>query len=306
MKKAIVTTTINGLTDAIHTFDKMEDWTLIVAGDLKTPKDYKLLKGIYLSPKNQEDIDKELSELIGWNCIQRRNFALLHAYELGFDYVCMVDDDNIPLENWGEKSYLDYESEIKQYNVKEICFDPIGATNYPKIWHRGFPLELIPSRDYQSVGKILVKPTIQANFWNGDPDIDAVCRMEHRPECLFDAKDFPFTSNKISPFNSQNTLLAREVMKDYFLFPHIGRMDDIWAAFYVQSLGHKVVFAEPTVYQLRNPHNLIDDMRKEYLGYEKNMELLTDITEDPSSIKKYLPLRSQDAWERYQELLSKT
>jgi hypothetical protein len=50
-------------------------------------------------------------------------------------------------------------------------------------------------------------PDIQANFWNGDPDIDAVCRMIFRPECNFKKSKFPFFSKKISPFNSQNTLL---------------------------------------------------------------------------------------------------
>ena len=38
---------------------------------------------------------------------------------------------------------------------------------------------------------------IQADFCNGDPDIDAICRMEHSPECRFKEKVFPFTSNKL-------------------------------------------------------------------------------------------------------------
>ena len=29
---------------------------------------------------------------------------------------------------------------------------------------------------------------IQADFWNGDPDIDAICRIEHAPICEFDIK----------------------------------------------------------------------------------------------------------------------
>ena len=36
---------------------------------------YKLKNGIYLSVKDQELIDKKLSDIIGWNCIERRNFA---------------------------------------------------------------------------------------------------------------------------------------------------------------------------------------------------------------------------------------
>ena len=49
-------------------------------------------------------------------------------------------------------------------------------------------------------------------------------------------------------------LTTKKIIKDYFLFPHIGRMDDIWASYYVESLGYKVVYNYPTVYQDRNEH----------------------------------------------------
>ena len=58
MKKYIVTTTINEPTEAIKKFDNLKDWNLIVAGDLKTPKNYKLKNGTYLSPKDQDKINK--------------------------------------------------------------------------------------------------------------------------------------------------------------------------------------------------------------------------------------------------------
>jgi hypothetical protein len=48
MKKVIVTTTINPPTKAIHKFDSMPDWDLVVIGDLKTPKDYALKRGAIL------------------------------------------------------------------------------------------------------------------------------------------------------------------------------------------------------------------------------------------------------------------
>ena len=76
MKKVIVTTTINHPTKAIDLFQSMDDWELVVIGDKKTPKDYQLRKGIYVSPEEQERYDKSLSDAIGWNCIQRRNFGL--------------------------------------------------------------------------------------------------------------------------------------------------------------------------------------------------------------------------------------
>ena len=54
-------------------------------------------------------------------------------------------------------------------------------------------------------------------------------------------------------------------------------MDDIWASYFVQSKGLRVLYNLPTVFQERNEHDLIKDMKKEYLGYENNLKLLNDI-----------------------------
>ena len=94
--KYIVTTTINKPTEAIHKFDNMPDWKLIVVGDKKTPSNYNLTNGIYISPEDQENHDKDLSDAIGWNCIQRRNFGLLKAHQLDAEIIATIDDDNIP------------------------------------------------------------------------------------------------------------------------------------------------------------------------------------------------------------------
>ena len=102
MKNVIVTTTIQSPTEAIEKFDSMPDWTLVVAGDLKTPKDYKLQNGVYLSPQDQEKMNRELSDAIGWNNHGRRNFGNLWAHEVGADVVAIIDDDNIPFDNWGQ------------------------------------------------------------------------------------------------------------------------------------------------------------------------------------------------------------
>ena len=92
---------------------------------------------------------------------------------------------------------------------------------------------------------------------------------------------FPFSSNKFSPFNSQNTFITRNVIKHYFLFPHIGRMDDIWASYYVESKGFKVLYNKPSVYQKRNVHDLTKDMELEYIGYKNNQLLLEELKKIP-------------------------
>jgi hypothetical protein len=300
MKKVIVTTTINPPTKAIEKFDAMSEWDLVAIGDLKTPKDYSLKRGAYYSPEAQETYDKELSDAIGWNCIQRRNFGLLIAHDMGADVVAVVDDDNIPLDGWGENLMIGKDVDVNFYETDLPAFDPVGATNYTSLWHRGFPLQLLSKRDYSRKSLKTLRFGVQADFWNGDPDIDAVCRMEHAPECAFDASCFPIAANKMAPFNSQNTFISGSVLKDYFLMPFIGRMDDIWAAYYVQAKGVKVVFGKASVYQDRNVHDLVRDMRAEYLGYEHNLNLVNDLARDPQSILAYAPGRSLWTFNLYQ------
>ncbi len=301
MNKVIVTTTINPPTRAIRLFDSLKDWHLIVVGDKKTPPNYQLKRGTYFSPEEQEKFDKRLSDLIGWNSIQRRNFGFLLANKMNADIIATIDDDNIPYKNWGSNLLIEKKISVNYYKTKLSVFDPIGATNYKNLWHRGFPLSLIPLREYANKSKKILSFDVQADFWNGDPDVDAICRMQYLPDCNFTDHYFPLTSNKISPFNSQNTFLSKKILKDYFVFPHVGRMDDIWASFYVQAKGFKVVYAKPSVYQKRNVHDLIKDMKNEYLGYENNLTLVKDLKTNPENLFKYMPEKSLEAFKLYKK-----
>ena len=300
LKKFIVCTSINKPTLAVKKFDSMKDWELVIVGDKKTPRNYKLKNGVYLSPKKQEKIDKKLSDLIGWNCIQRRNFGILYAWKNGADIVAVVDDDNIPYKNWGKKLLINNKTSTNFYRTSAEAFDPISVTNHKNLWHRGFPIQILDKRHNVKKQKKIIKPDIQADFWNGDPDIDAICRMEHHPICNFKDKYFPLASNKVSPFNSQNTFISKKVLPHYFLFPHIGRMDDIWASFYVISKGYKVVYNKASVFQKRNEHDLTKDMLKEFIGYENNLNLIKDLKKNVNNIKAYIPERSRLAFLRYQ------
>ncbi|TXI86737.1 MAG: hypothetical protein E6Q40_06065 [Cupriavidus sp.] len=277
----------------------MEGWDLVAVGDRKTPAPYELRRGLYLSPEDQEKYDPELSAAIGWNCMQRRNFGLLFAHDMGADVVAVVDDDNIPYDGWGQHLLLGREIHADRYETPLPAFDPVGATNHGHLWHRGFPLQLLARRDYSEKTKTAIVPDIQADLLNGDPDIDAVCLMEHAPDCDFDRRAFPLFGNRMSPFNSQNTFLTGAMLKDYFLFPGIGRMDDIWASYYVQAKGYRVVYGAPSVFQSRNEHDLTRDMQAEWLGYQHNLNIVRDLATDPEKILAYLPDQARRAFELY-------
>ena len=295
----IATTTINKPTKALKKFASNKNCKLIVALDKKS-KEFKLKNSIILSTKYQEKRWPKLSKLVGWNCIQRRNFAILEAYRRGAEIIALIDDDNIPYNNWFKNIYLNKKIKVNLININKKIFDPVGYTNHKNLWHRGYPLELINNRKYKKKGKLTFSPDVQANFWDGDPDVDAITRFIFAPECKFLKKYFPFHSKKISPFNSQNTLLKRKVIKDYFLFPHVGRMDDIWASYYVISKGFKVVYNKPSVFQKRNEHDLTKDMQKEFIGYENNLNLIKDLKININKLKHYIPNKSLKAFLQYQ------
>ena len=297
----IATTTINRPTKALKLFAKNKNCKLIVSLDKKS-KDFELKNSIVLSTKYQEKKWPRLSKLVGWNCIQRRNFAILEAYERGAEIIALIDDDNIPYNNWFKNIFLNKQIKCNEIKTNKKIFDPVGYTNHSNLWHRGLPLELVNNRKYKKGKKQLIKPDIQANFWNGDPDIDAVCRMIFKPECNFKKNFFPFFSKKISPFNSQNTLITRKVIKDYFLFPHILRMYDIWASFYVTSKKYRVLYNEPTVYQQRNVHNLIKDFKDEYIGYVNSLKLVESLYKNSENIYNFLPKKSSSAFDEWKKL----
>jgi hypothetical protein len=254
----------------------------IVAGDRKSPHEdiVALLDRIgvpntYLHPTAQEHW--KCSELIGWNCIQRRNIALLEALKLGAARILTIDDDNLPLS-------MDY------FYRWMHAFFPKGARLeltaidrwvdhsrllYPPQKHRGIPWA--QSADF-TVGYVLdckVGVAIGAVF--GDPDISAIDRMSKRPRVLgasplFD-EGVTINPNSWTVFNTQNTAFLRKFAPAMFCPPGVGRMDDIIASLVCQCVmreeGYAVHVGKPFVYQQRNAHNLVKDLRAEIDWYDK-------------------------------------
>jgi hypothetical protein len=84
-----------------------------------------------------------------------------------------------------------------------------------------------------------------------------------------------------------------------------GRMDDIWASFHVQALGHQVFYQAPSVYQRRNSHDLTVDFNKEVVGYQKNYSILKDLINNSYAVENYLPEKSKFAWNLYRKHMEK-
>jgi hypothetical protein len=290
VKKYIVITTINEPTEAIIKFSEMKDWELIIVGDLKTPHDsYKNIRCSYFSPKLQESLYPKISKIIGWNTSVRRNLGFIEAYNRGADIIALTDDDNIPYDFWGQNMMIGKEVTLDYWTTSNKVFDPLFVTDHPHLWHRGYPITDVGKRNaYYSEDGIKIKPLIQVDLWDGNPDVDALERM------IFDISDiklridWPFCTNKISPFDSQNTFISRDLIKYFMLISGVGRVDDIWGSYLLQmtykSDNPYIVYSRPSVYQKRNEHDLLDDFNLEVYGYNNTTKFLNKTLDKYSSI----------------------
>ncbi len=280
---AIVTTTINEPSMATHLFLYKKDWTVIIVGDKKTPHDkYKARKQyhnnlIYLDCEEQDKLYPELSAVIGWNTIQRRNIGFVHAYNLGAKIIATIDDDNVPYDSWGWNRVNQSTTGIDMWDCETEVFDPLSVTKCNQLWHRGFPLQLVNKKNnVLYMGKTITTIGVQADLWDGDPDVDAFQRITIKPCVKFDSIQSLYKGPGLSVFDSQNTFLSRECFPFYFVMPFVGRMDDIFGGYYMQVMRPDlhVVFGPASVYQQRNAQDLIVNMKKEYIGYESALDFI--------------------------------
>ncbi|HEX6488862.1 MAG TPA: hypothetical protein VF137_08350 [Candidatus Dormibacteraeota bacterium] len=294
MSAAIVTTTIyvpklleNYIEDAVA--GGHGDTRFIVIGDRKTPPEAKSYSaglaaehGVSLEFQDPDDqveyLERypELLDHLPWNSIQRRNIGLLRAYELGCDPIITIDDDNFLLDRdfVGLHSLAGRSGRFAALGSDtgwaDVCQELEEIRGVP-FYHRGFPPgeRWKPSQNTWSEreGRVVVN----AGLWLGDPDVDALQRLVYPIEAVRYKRDqepnFALAEGSWSPFNSQNTALAREIMPAYFLSPRIGRFDDIWASYVIcriaEHRGDLIAYGKPVVRQDRNPHDYWKDMDME-------------------------------------------
>ena len=278
MKKAICTTTINPPSEALLKFAALKDWDLIVALDTNS-KVFNLPGSTVLSVKDQKLMAPELSSAIGFKSIQRRNFATLWALRQGYEKIAFVDDDNIPYDNWDNFASQTVFS-ANEYTTDRRIFDPLSIDPIllsKRISHRGIPLEYYGS-EYEVTfeGESTVIPDVVAMLWDGDWDVNAIDRIKDSCYGKIEVKA-PYFSKKISPFNSQNTVMSADAAREFFIYPHIGRFDDILASYVLTIAGFKTIYTPPTVDQVRNPHSLETDLKNELWGYHHIESLIDDL-----------------------------
>jgi reversibly glycosylated polypeptide len=326
VKTTIVTTTINVPTALERYADNARfyehsDLNFVVIGDRKTPAETQEFCATlnsqwypceYLGiPEQQQYLERfpSLWDHLPFDSIQRRNIGLLKAWEDGADVIITIDDDNWMLNHdfvrlhgvVGQSPELPaVESTSGWFNVCSVLEEANGLPFY----HRGYPRgeRWKESEAFSCTAPIRRRVAVNAGLWLDDPDIDAMTRIEH-PIVVRGVRSsapsrFTLQPGTWSPFNSQNTALARDVIPAYFLSPRVGRYDDIWPSYIVtriaNHLGEVISYGEPLLRQKRNIHDLWRDLDAERVGMV--------LTDEFCAVLRCLTLRGKTYQQCYAEI----
>lgn len=284
MKKFIVITSIFKPTQAIESFARLKDHQLIVVGDKKTPADWRYENVTYLNVEDQVSLSADLANAIPFNHYGRKMMGYVYALQQGADIIIDTDDDNIPYDDWKfpafEGGFTSSKKDLGWVNVYHHYSDQ-------PIWPRGLPLRNINDKR----GKLQWQQGTQSQkigIWQGladeDPDVDAIYRLTSDTPCIFQKKDpIVLETGTVSPFNSQNTAIRKELFPLLFLPSFVTfRFTDILRGIIAQPIlwqhGYKLGFTEATVVQKRNVHDYFKDFESEvpmYLHTEKSLEAVS-------------------------------
>lgn len=272
--KALVITSINGLTDAIRDFRaKVADWDIILVGDQKTPTVEHDGLVTFLSVEEQRSTLGRFAEVLPLNHYSRKNAGYLYAIREDYSVIAETDDDNFPQDGWDD--WLDYSS-----------IDRVSDTRFPNVyrfftdqhvWPRGYPLDEIHeprncTLDSQDLSKARIG--VVQGLVSAEPDVDAIYRLTIGDDVVFDERDPLLLDEEVyCPFNSQNTLWPAPKVWPYLYLPTTVsmRFTDILRGYVAQrglwALDQHVSFIPASAYQHRNFHDLMADFRSEIPVY---------------------------------------
>lgn len=292
----IIITSINSPTEAILKFSHLPGYRVIVVGDLKSPVLYNCPGVDFLSVNDQKLLAFKIPGMLPLNHYSRKMVGYLVAIQNGARRIVDTDDDNIPYDG------LDFPTFDGIYEaVKEDSgfINIYKAFSDQHIWPRGLPLRLI--NDRSSLEPLIASKGCNVGIWQGladeDPDVDAIYRLTNDQPCLF-KKRSPLVCKKgtISPFNTQNTLIRKELFPLLYLPTFVTfRYTDILRGLVAQPImwneGYELGFTEATVIQKRNPHDYFKDFISELPMYEtteKVIDIVNGEIKGPASIEDNL------------------
>lgn len=281
VKRFIVITSIFRPTEAIEAFARLPGHHLVVVGDKKTPPGWQFDNCTYLGVEDQMALSPSFANAIPFNHYGRKMLGYVYALQQGADIIIDTDDDNIPYSHW---SFPSFEGEFLSSAPALGWINIYHHFSDQPVWPRGLPLRHINDSRHKLQWQEGKKKQ-QVGIWQGladeDPDVDAIYRLTSDKPCLF-RKQEPVVLEKgtVSPFNSQNTAIRKELFPLLFLPSFVTfRFTDILRGIIAQPVcwqhGYRLGFTEATVIQKRNEHDYFRDFESEvpmYLHTEKSLE----------------------------------
>lgn len=295
LEKAVVITTIFEPSRAVRLFASLDNYSLVVVGDRKTPKHWEVPGATFLPYGSKKTSRFAIEALLPDDHYSRKNLGYLVAIREGASVIVDSDDDNVPI---ADLCFPPSEIEV------DVTPENLGFVNVyhffsdQKIWPRGLPLSQI-LRDDSLVPLSSSKRRIGVwqSLADGSPDVDALYRLTDNSECTF-ARRAPVVAGRGTwiPFNSQCTMFVRELFPLLYLPATVSfRFTDILRGLVAQpimwSTDYLLGFTSPLVRQDRNPHDILADFQSEipmYLGVSFIPKLLTTIVSRESTVLENL------------------
>lgn len=201
------------------------------------------------------------------NHYARKMYGYLAAYDQGFDQVFETDDDNYPT---GITQY-DTHGEPDEF-ANEAYFDLYSYMGISPAIQRGLPFHAVGCTS--TMDRLEAElPVSVTMFWcDGEPDSWAVERLCRGDAPLPSAKPKPSVGlfERYTPLNTQMTLVdLRLILGMYLPVDCFPRMSDILRGWRLQQEAYDIgtllcLDCTRRVYQKRNPHDLVEDLREEW------------------------------------------
>ena len=278
MTAAIVVTSINAPNAAMRALAagaKDHGFDFLVCGDSKSPQQFSLPGCRFLSVEAQVATGLRFAAACPVRSYARKNIGYLSAIAAGASLIVETDDDSLPRPGF-------FGARARQVAAPSISGGGwLNVYRYfsdANIWPRGLPLDAVrsPMRDFEELAIREVDCPIQQGLIDENPDVDAIYRLLLAlPQNFRGDRRIALGSGAWCPFNSQNTTWWPDAFALLYLPVHCSfRMTDIWRSLVAQRIAWEndwhLLFHEPTMWQDRNEHDLMDDFALEVPGYLHN------------------------------------
>jgi hypothetical protein len=303
LPNTLVVTTINSNTHVgnrqLIENTALQKYKLIVIGDKKTPKwDQEFIKNYdvdFFSLSAQNQLDFKSAKYLQVNHYGRKILGYLIAAKLKRSiWISETDDDN---ELYDKFWKLPQSTHTIENIGNSVWVNIYASYGKPEIWHRGIPVNEV---FYSNNIKVEKSTTPIENFVvqgiaDGDPDIDAICRMLFRPIVRF-GEGLAITTKGgfFAPTNSQLTHWRVELLPLMYL-PNtvLWRVSDIWrgiiAQYWMHSKNLATTFRSSVAMQKRNEHDLMLDFTDELPVHTTTLKLLEVLrNSDMRDLRNYM------------------